>query len=507
MKEIENKSQQEIEILYNKILERKKNYWIIDFVPHEKQQLLIDAISKLHNVEGNLLPVYTWLLFQWGNWAWKTAIALYIAVLFALWNLTKEYNLPYIGSKKKIFIWTESGENLKNSIMPYLTWEFSNIRIPPEAIKKINQDNWIVKRITLHNWCIINFFTYDQGRKRIQGTNGDLYLLDEEPVDTAIFTEALARTRNKWVQMLLSFTPLSGYTASYEYFYEQESEKIRERSYVQLVNSNDNHHADHTWADWLTPQERKMRLEWLFTPPSGLVYPNFNRDKHTLPYFDPKELGNVRFYAGLDFWVSHPMAFTPIAVDEDENLYIFDLIYESELLIKDLAKKIREMEAKYWIEFEYIIADSAGKRERTELKNYWIDTVAADKWSKGENWDSNRRAWIMKVNQLLHDGKIYIADHLKEAIKEFENHHYKDWWKKDWQVEKIQDDFLRTFPVFNEMGNKNWIVYAISYFHIDLLSMWLKENWNMLKNIKKSTILELINRVEEISLTKLQLVY
>mgnify|MGYP000421613143 CR=1 FL=1 len=73
----------------------------------------------------------------------------------------------------------------------------------------MNQDNGIIKRITLVNGTIINFFTYDQGRKRIQGTNGDLYLLDEEPVDVSIFKEALARTRTKGVQMLLSFTPLS----------------------------------------------------------------------------------------------------------------------------------------------------------------------------------------------------------------------------------------------------------------------------------------------------------
>tara|TARA_R110000851_G_scaffold96726_6_gene209820 strand:- start:2251 stop:2352 length:102 start_codon:yes stop_codon:yes gene_type:complete len=32
----------------------------------------------------------------------------------------------------------------------------------------------------------------------------------------------------------------------------------------------------------------------------------------------------------------------------------------------------------------------------------------------------------MKVNEMLSNGKIFIADHLKDAIKEMETHHYKE---------------------------------------------------------------------------------
>ena len=90
--------------------------------------------------------------------------------------------------------------------------------------------------------------------------------------------------------------------------------------------------------------------------------------------------------------MKHPTAFAFIAVDDDENVYVFDLIYESNLLIKDLARKIREIKNKHGIDFEYIVADSAAARERTELKEYGVNTMPADKWSKGENAMSNRRA-------------------------------------------------------------------------------------------------------------------
>ncbi len=76
-----------------------------------------------------------------------------------------------------------------------------------------------------------------------------------------------------------------------------------------------------------------------------------------------------------------------------------------------------------------------------------MKTIPADKWSKGENNTSNRRAGIMKVNQLLHDGKLFIADHLKHAIKEMETHYYKE-NGQDGAVEKTNDDFLDALRYF-----------------------------------------------------------
>jgi hypothetical protein len=42
------------------------------------------------------------------------------------------------------------------------------VRIPPDAIKKIRQDNGILKEIILNNGCSISIRTYDQGRENLQ---------------------------------------------------------------------------------------------------------------------------------------------------------------------------------------------------------------------------------------------------------------------------------------------------------------------------------------------------
>ena len=438
------KDVQKINALYKKLDERKRNYGIVDFKPQDFQEPLLNAVNEKNNEWGNR---YRFLLYQWGNGSGKTCIAMYTVACLALWPLCRDYKIPYIGSKKKIYVWTKSGSNLK-WLEDYLLGDYSVTRLPPECVKKVVRDNSSIKEIWLYNWCKIIFFTYDQGRERIQGTNWDLYVFDEEPTKDDIFYEGLARLRGKFAQTIYSFTPLSWHTAVYNYFYEQNSEAVKAQSFITVVNSLQNKHGDHTWAEWLTEHEKKMRIEGLFIPPSGLVYANFNRQRNTVPFFKPQELGNVNYYGALDFWVKHPTAFVAIAVDDDENIYVFDMIYEAWLLIKDLKERILSIKKKHDVDFEYIVADTAGKRERTELEALWIKTKSADKSSKGENAMSNRRAGIMKVNQLLHDGKLYIADHLKDAIREFEIHHYKDGGTKDGEVDKTNDDFLDALRYF-----------------------------------------------------------
>lgn len=50
----------------------------------------------------------------------------------------------------------------------------------------------------------------------------------------------------------------------------------------------------------------------------------------------------VRYYRSIDFGTSHPTAALFIAVDADENVYVFDEIYESNMLLEDLKRKLDE---------------------------------------------------------------------------------------------------------------------------------------------------------------------
>ena len=208
-----------------------------------------------------------------------------------------------------------------------------------------------------------------------------------------------------------------------------------------MDTSTENTHQDHSTLDGMTEKERKMRLYGQFTPLTGLVYPEFEKALHVIPTFSPKDLWACNYYSGLDFGTSHPFWYIIMAVDWDGNHFIFDSSTWSDILLKDIAQRIKDIDKKWWITPSYIVADTAWKRERIELKQYWIKTVPADKWAKWANGESNRRTSIMKVNQLLADWKLYISDDNVELIKEFSTHAYKASWK-DWTVIKENDDLL-----------------------------------------------------------------
>lgn len=428
---------------------RKRDYGLTTFdydrIPQQRELLdyYRDRLNK--NVNERHLGV----LYYWGNWAGKTAIWSNITSRLAIWKNSDKYWLEFIGEKKLIWIGTESWANVKGSIEPYLLGEYSIWRIPPDEIEKINYDNTILKSITLKNWTKIMIYTYDQGYAKWQGWNPDLIWLDEEPIDDRICTEILARLRNPWAELLVTMTPLNWKNRIYHIFFD-ESWQATQNNKVLYVNSMDNPFTDKRWIETLTPEEKKLRVDGGFSSPTWLVYPSFSRRDNVIAHIEPTcaNLGSdrVNYYRSMDFWTDHPFACLFIAVDEDENIYVWDEIYKSWMYLSDIAKSIRDKSI--WYSFKYTLWDSAWARERLELWKELGETItSSDKHSKWENQMSNRRWGILKLNNLLYNKKVFISDRCKNLINEFENHYYKSWWR-DWEVIKENDDALDALRYF-----------------------------------------------------------
>lgn len=432
---------QELQAMLLELEERTKKYWLVDYKEIIKEQEeLKEAVQSW---------VYKYLWYFWWNGSGKTAQWACIVSKLALWyEGCKKYNIIPIWEKKLIWVWTESGANIQSTIEPYLLWEGSITRIPPEEIERTQYDNQILKEIEMKNGAIVKMFTYDQWRRRVQWWTPDFIWCDEEPTKDDIWKELLARNRSKNCQTLLTMTPLSWRTPVYEFFFENKSEALAKVCKTWFVDSRKNKATDHTWMEWLSPEEIEMRVLWQFVAPTWLVYPHFNRHRNITPHIVPSVntlWNNVKYYRSLDFWVSHPTAVLFFAVDEDENIYVFDEVYESNMLMQDLASIIKKKSS--LIKFEYTLGDSAAARERLELNNLGINIIPADKFSRWENEMSNRRAGIMKVNNLLYNGKLIVSNNCKNLINEFEQHYYKD-GAKDWEVIKVNDDLLDALRYF-----------------------------------------------------------
>jgi phage terminase large subunit-like protein len=361
----------------------------------------------------------------------------------------KKLGLPMIGKKKEILVITKSGDNLKDVLDPYLFGEYSRTRIPPDLIADIHRRDRIIKNVTLKDGTHIRFSTYDQGREVFQGKNPDIEWLDEEATDPEVWTEALMRTRTigedgEPCMLMCTMTPLAGPgTPMVEFFNEPQDPEVDAKKKLFFFDSRDNPFADSSLYKTLKGHEFQQRVLGIASVPTGLVYHEFRRDRNVIPHFDPTELGaGTKYYAGIDFGVSHPTAIVVLAVDGDGNHYVFDCWRKSNASLKEIAEQYKTMTRLY--DLEYGVGDSAALRERHELQlNYGIRLLPVDKFSKGENGESNRRAGIFLVNQLLADSKLLLSDKCKDMEREMLTHYYKD-TEKDGSVIKEHDDLVDT---------------------------------------------------------------
>jgi len=445
-KVISDKQKTIIDWLREKVYIVKRDYWITTskLLPHQKD--MFDIATSTYRAWFNKsyirAPKFKYVTLQGWNWVGKSFWLYYMLTRYAIWKQAKAYKLDYIWEKKNIFIVTQSGSNVRDYVEKYLLGDFSPCRIPPDLIEKIIRGSDHIKEIRLKNWCVITIKTVEQWQKRLVWWNPDLLVIDEPIENDEVWGELLARLRSPKAQMLYWFTPVNWFNASYYFLYEQADEMIRRRTYIWKFSSYLNTTQDHSTLNAFSENERAVRLHGEFMPKSWLVYNQFDRYVNIIPRIAIKNLWPCKYYWGLDVWVKHPTWFVAIAVDQDWRYIVFDEFKWSNLLVRNIARNIKLIERNNNIKFDKIIIDSAWQREKLELAQHWINCVNARKQSRWDNNEKNRVAWIMRMNQFFHDWMLLIYDKCVELIKELWVHSYKDWWTKDWDVNKVNDDII-----------------------------------------------------------------
>ena len=423
-----------------------------------------DCLLTWFSIEEKEVGEYYWFELDWDHlfldWKFRvqhnTIIGGYATACKMMWTTGKKYWLPFLGKSNKNKVVTSTWTQIIENIEPYILWgseDWDLLKIPPEEIKgKPSREKGVLKAFELKNWAKLNTGTYDQGMTRLQGGTPSFLWLDEIPERWKDFDELTKRTRDESGQFLITFTPTNYNKKIYDWIHSEATAEEEElywkgRKFFIQVDALKNTKANHSHMVGKSEEDLEIIRFGKFVPPTGLVYKCFNREYNTSPPIDPKKLwSKVKFYGAVDFWVKHPTAFLFIAIDNDWHIFIFDMIYESNLLMKDLAIQIKNKCTSYGINLEYIVADSAGARERLELAEEWVHTRKANK-KKKEGVMSNRRGWIMKINQLLNLGKLIVSDDCSKLIEEFETHHYKEAWE-DGSVEKTDDDALDALRYF-----------------------------------------------------------
>ena len=293
--------------------------------------------------------------------------------------------------------------------------------LPPATVWR-NPSGPGISVAELPNGKKIVFLTNDSGRRAAQGFGGiSMVWIDEEGSED-VFNELLARVfRYRWAgrsgYIVVTMTPLRGLGSwTYRRFIEEPSEGTR----VHYIHGGDNPFVDQTKRARLLKSygehERAARDRGEFTSLEGLVY-DFRPNLHVARGVDIDP--TWKRYAGLDWGTRNPAAFVLAAHDPtDDTLHVYRAIYESDLHLSALARRIRDV-CDVWP--EWIVADSEDRTSRlTMARDHDIPTRPARKQP------GSVRAGISAVAELLEpdaNGRphLVIHDHpsTRPIVKEF----------------------------------------------------------------------------------------
>jgi len=159
-----------------------------------------------------------------------------------------------------------------------------------------------------------------------------------------------------------------------------------------------------------------MRVKGEFCAVGGLVFDEFDREKHVIDYFDPDN--DFTFFMGLDFGTRHETAVVYIGIDYDENIYIFDEYYEAEQDFDTHAEKIKEKMGKKI--FRRRIMDSAATQAILEFNRRKLRLSPVQKL---KGFKETARSI---VKSKLKNKKMFIASTCINTIFEFEHYRYKE---------------------------------------------------------------------------------
>ena len=132
---------------------------------------------------------------------------------------------------------------------------------------------------------VIGFKSCDQGREKFQGSSLDFVWFDEEPPED-VYRECKMRVIDKRGDIFGTMTPLKGLTFIYEEIYLNKGESPD--VWYEFMEWSDNPYLAkdeiETLTKTLSERELDARRFGRFSDESGLVYTEFDENKHVIEY-------------------------------------------------------------------------------------------------------------------------------------------------------------------------------------------------------------------------------
>ena len=282
------------------------------------------------------------------------------------------------------------------------------------------------------------FKTYDQERSMWQGTRKHIVWFDEEPKDE-LYSEGLTRTISAKGIILLTFTPLKGWSEVVRKYLEATPVS---GMYVQTATWDEAPHLSEEAKNMIlnsySPHERDARSKGKPMLGQGAVFPIGDEEISCAPFAIPDHFYRIN---GIDFGIGHPAAGAFLAHDRDaDTFYVYDC---------------------YRARGETAIYHAAAMKKHGEwIPNAWPhDGIARDKGSGEALWQQYRHhalymlkehahypdergnhtePGLIEMYEYMRTGRFKVFRNLTEWFEEKNMYHRDD----KMQVVKERDDIL-----------------------------------------------------------------
>ena len=298
----------------------------------------------------------------------------------------------------------------------------------------------------------IGFKSCDQGREKFQGASLDFVWFDEEP-PFDIYRECKMRVFDRAGYIFGTMTPLKGLTWVYDEI--ELNERQDPEVWCTHMEWKDNPYLDpaevENMAAVMSDDEQQSRRFGRFFSGEGLVYPEFDPDRHVIDPFDVP--ADWQCAVSIDPGLNNPTSCHFYAVDFDGVIYVVGEHYERGRSVDYHAEKILEL------------ADRLGwRRDSSGRLRALIDSAAsqrtlASEKSVAELFYERGIAVNTRVNKDLYSGiqrvkslfcrkptRIYIFRNCVNLIRELKGY----WWGEGDRPRKADDhalDELRYFAM------------------------------------------------------------
>lgn len=321
------------EMLGTSLLQQAVEPNMRNYKPHDKQQAFHGSTAK-----GKL--------FLGGNRSGKTVAG----IVEDLWWATKRHpyrRIPYETAIRGRVI----GDGfIKGTVNEVLIPAMKRWVIPSDLKNGSWEDsfNKIDYVLTFANGSFIEFKSYEQDLQKHAGTSRHFIHFDEEPPE-AIYIENMMRLVDTAGSWWMTMTPLNGMNWVYDELYVKGMEGKLKNFFIEEVSSTDNPFIDKESLDTLSQimdeDEADQRKYGKFAEKGGLIFPEFS-EMHLLGedydiWMPPPDW---RVYMSLDHGLNNPTAALWHAVSTRGEVITFMEHYKRNMLVKEHAERIKELE-------------------------------------------------------------------------------------------------------------------------------------------------------------------